>query len=83
MDKRWTQKPKADKNLVESLSNELNKLDFTLTELLIQRGIDTFEAAKQFFRPSLKHLHDPFLMTIFRINDSSNFTRKLSTFELT
>tara|TARA_B100001109_G_C18863073_1_gene475141 strand:- start:1558 stop:3267 length:1710 start_codon:yes stop_codon:yes gene_type:complete len=62
MDKRWTQKPKADKNLVESLSNELNKLDFTLTELLIQRGIDTFEAAKQFFRPSLKHLHDPFLM---------------------
>ena len=62
MDKRWTQKPKADRNLVESLSRELNKLDFTLTELLIQRGIDNFEAAKRFFRPSLKHLHNPFLM---------------------
>ena len=30
--------------------------------LLIQRGIETFEEAKDFFRPDLKDLHDPFLM---------------------
>ena len=30
--------------------------------LLLRRGITTFEEAKSFFRPSLDHLHDPFLM---------------------
>jgi len=30
--------------------------------MLAQRGIDTFEEAKSFFRPSLSELHDPFLM---------------------
>jgi single-stranded-DNA-specific exonuclease len=35
--------------------------DFVAT-LLVQRGIETFEDAKVFFRPSLDHLHDPFLM---------------------
>ncbi|HHH50546.1 MAG TPA: single-stranded-DNA-specific exonuclease RecJ [Saprospiraceae bacterium] len=31
-------------------------------QLLVQRGIYTYEAAKTFFRPSLDDLHDPFLM---------------------
>jgi single-stranded-DNA-specific exonuclease len=35
--------------------------DFVAT-LLVQRGIETFEDAKNFFRPSLDHLHDPYLM---------------------
>jgi len=30
--------------------------------LLAQRGIDSFESAKSFFRPSLSDIHDPFLM---------------------
>jgi single-stranded-DNA-specific exonuclease len=29
---------------------------------LVQRGINTFEEAKAFFRPSLDNLHDPYLM---------------------
>ena len=33
-----------------------------IATLLIQRGIATFDQAKSFFRPSLDHLHDPFLM---------------------
>ena len=33
-----------------------------LTNLLVQRGIDTVEKAKKFFSPSLRDLHDPFLM---------------------
>lgn len=33
-----------------------------LAELLVQRGVNTFEEAKAFFRPSLDQLHDPFLM---------------------
>ena len=33
-----------------------------ISELLAQRGISTVEEAEKFFHPSLKDLHDPFLM---------------------
>jgi single-stranded-DNA-specific exonuclease len=58
---RWTIKPKPDPNKVARLSKELVVDDIT-SFLLIQRGIETFEEAKDFFRPDLKDLHDPFLM---------------------
>jgi single-stranded-DNA-specific exonuclease len=58
---RWTIKSKPSEEKVKHLSAALNVEDFVAT-LLIQRGIETFEDAKNFFRPSLDHLHDPFLM---------------------
>jgi len=58
---RWTIKSKPSEGKVKHLATALNVEDFVAT-LLIQRGIETFEAAKNFFRPSLKHLHDPYLM---------------------
>jgi single-stranded-DNA-specific exonuclease len=61
MKKRWVVKPKADEKIVERLVKELN-IDKMLANLLGQRGIETFEDAKKFFRPSLDDLHDPFLM---------------------
>lgn len=45
----------------EQLAQELG-ISTVLTKLLALRGITTFEEAKQFFRPDLSHLHDPFLM---------------------
>ena len=33
-----------------------------MAALLVQRGIETFDEAKAFFRPSLSDLHDPYLM---------------------
>ncbi|MEX2380704.1 MAG: single-stranded-DNA-specific exonuclease RecJ, partial [Vicingaceae bacterium] len=62
MKKRWTLKERADESKVKSLSKSLNGLNETLTSVLIQRGIDTFEKAKTYFRPTLDELHDPFLM---------------------
>lgn len=62
MEKRWTKKEKVDPKKVKTLSGKLNDLPEVLCELLIQRGIDDFEKAKQFFRPTLDDLHDPFLM---------------------
>ncbi|PJB14507.1 MAG: single-stranded-DNA-specific exonuclease RecJ, partial [Flavobacteriales bacterium CG_4_9_14_3_um_filter_32_8] len=47
---------------IKELSTALNNLDATLTNILLQRGINTFDAAKSFFRPSLEEIHDPFLM---------------------
>jgi single-stranded-DNA-specific exonuclease len=58
---RWTLKPKPSENKVKHLAQALNVEDFVAT-LLIQRGIETFEDVKNFFRPSLEHLHDPYLM---------------------
>jgi len=58
---RWTLKPKPKSNKIESLSKELG-VDEATAFLLVQRGFETFEEAKDFFRPNLKQLHDPFLM---------------------
>ena len=58
---RWTLKPKPAEALVQKLSAALG-IDFPIAQLLVQRGIDTYEKAKDFFRPSLSGLHDPYLM---------------------
>lgn len=61
MQKRWHIKQQGDKDTVEQLANELS-VEPLVASLLVQRGINTFEEAKKFFRPQLSHLHDPFLM---------------------
>ena len=58
---RWTIKPKPNAAKVAELQNAL-QVDEIVAKLLIQRGIDTFEEAKKFFRPQLSDLHDPFLL---------------------
>jgi single-stranded-DNA-specific exonuclease len=64
MEKRWNLIT-ADAATVRTLQEAL-KIHPILCELLVQRGITDFEAAKQFFRPSLDHLHDPWLMKDMR-----------------
>jgi len=61
IEKRWTVKDTPDAKLVEELAISLN-IRPELACLLAQRGIDSFESAKSFFRPSLSDIHDPFLM---------------------
>nr|WP_288836084.1 single-stranded-DNA-specific exonuclease RecJ [uncultured Flavobacterium sp.] len=58
---RWTLKPKPSEDKIKHLAKALNVEDF-VAQLLVQRGIETFEEAKHFFRPSLEHLHDSYLM---------------------
>ena len=60
-ERKWTVKAPADPEKVGRLATELG-VDRVLAELLVQRGIETFEDARAFFRPSLDNLHDPFLM---------------------
>jgi single-stranded-DNA-specific exonuclease len=61
MKMRWTLKPKPDTLTVAKLASSLG-VQLPVASLLVQRGIETFEDAKKFFRPSLEDLHDPFLM---------------------
>lgn len=61
MGRRWIHKPLPAPETVDALSREIN-VNPALATLLLQRGIRTFDEARQFFRPSLNDLHSPFLM---------------------
>ena len=58
---RWTASPKLNDQKVSQLA-ELINVPNLIAQLLLQRGIETFEQAKKFFRPQLHDLYDPFLM---------------------
>ena len=59
---KWIVRDEADPAKVEKLSAEVG-IDRVLAQLLVDRGVETFDQARRFFRPSLSDLHDPFLMT--------------------
>lgn len=59
---RWEIKEKANAEAIKKLSQELNNLNETLANILLQRGISDLEKAKTFFRPDLTNTHHPFLM---------------------
>lgn len=61
MQKKWLVKEAIDSTVVDQFRSIL-KVDPIVAELLLQRGIDSFEKAEAFFRPNLTELHDPFLM---------------------
>ena len=61
MQKHWTIKKQGDIKAVKNLSAELN-ITNTLSNLLVQKGIDNFEKAEAFFCPKLEHLDNPFLI---------------------
>ena len=58
---KWILKEPADAAKVSRLATELG-IDSVLADLLVKRGVETFEQARSFFRPSLDNLHNPFLM---------------------
>ena len=61
MERNWILKGQGTAEEVDSLAKELN-ISRSLAVLLVQRGVKTFESSKQFFRPELSDLHDPFIM---------------------
>ena len=63
MTSRWNYLPlSAEKQKLESeLARRYAKVS-PISELLVQRGIQSIDEAEKFFHPSLRDLHDPFLM---------------------
>jgi single-stranded-DNA-specific exonuclease len=61
MEYKWMIRDKADLETVESLGKEIN-VNLTLANMLVNRKVDSFQKAKDYFRPDLDKLHDPFLM---------------------
>lgn len=60
MHKRW-KILQADTLKADALQESL-KINHALCSILTERGFDSFEKAKQYFRPQLSDLHDPWLM---------------------
>lgn len=80
INKRWALKP-ADKNNIENLRAALN-IHPALCRLLCLRGINDYETAKQFFRPEMSQLHDPFLMkgmrdAVTRISEAIEWNERI------
>ena len=61
MKKRWSLQEDVDRGVIGLLSLQLGVKPL-LSRILYLRGIKTWEQAKDFFRPELSQLHDPFLM---------------------
>mgnify|MGYP001196361928 CR=1 FL=1 len=57
----WIAKEQAKKDRIQSLKKDLKIEDF-LCSLLLQREVNSLKKAKEFFRPDINSLHDPFLM---------------------
>ena len=64
MEKRWNILP-FDEHKAELLKQSLG-ISLTICKILVQRGIEDFETAKNYFRPRLDSLHDPWLMKDMR-----------------
>ena len=61
MNRVWKIKDNGHSEVISKLAEALNVSPIIAT-LLEQRGITSFEQARDFFRPDLAKLHDPFLM---------------------
>jgi single-stranded-DNA-specific exonuclease len=61
MQHRWTAPALPPAEKVDALQKALG-IARPLCQLLVQRGVESYEGAREFFRPDLRHLHDPFLM---------------------
>jgi len=83
MQKRW-KILSADEEKVSQLQHSL-KINRVLCHILVQRGIETFEQSKEFFRPDLCRLYDPWLMkdmekAVARIQEAIHANEKILVF---
>lgn len=61
-DHRWTIADAPSSDTVGRLAKEINVPE-PIAKVLILRGIDSYDTAKAYFRPTLDQLHDPFLLS--------------------
>jgi len=63
---QWKATPKPEESQIELLQEVLG-VPRMVAQILLQRGIESFDKAKTFFRPKWSHLHDPFLMEDMKV----------------
>jgi len=86
MTKRWYLKNLSDEeSRTQAVMEQEMHLNPIICRLLVQRGITSPEAVREFFKPSLHNLHDPFLMpdmhkAVKRINKALGNNEKILIF---
>jgi len=83
MEKRWKIIPSTYEQ-INQLHQEL-KVSKPICDILLKRGIATYDKAKHFFRPQLTDLHNPYLMkdmdkAVARISQAFEQTEKILVF---
>jgi single-stranded-DNA-specific exonuclease len=81
MQKRWVEREIENLAAIAELQESLG-IDMVLASLLVKRGITDYEKARNFFRPELNNLHDPYLMqdmaiAVSRINQAITSGEKI------
>lgn len=61
MSQKWIYKPEPDEDIVDGISSSLGFGTFE-SKILVLRGIDDYQKAREFFKPNLNDIHNPFLM---------------------
>lgn len=61
MNQKWIYKPETDEEVVDALSTSLG-FGTLESKILVLRGIDNYQKAREFFKPNLTDIHNPFLM---------------------
>lgn len=73
MSQKWIYKPEPDEDVVDGLSSSLGFGTFE-SKLLVLRGIDNYQKAREFFKPNAGDIHNPFLM-----KDMQNAVDRIAT----
>ena len=61
MSQKWIYKPAPDEEIVDSISSSIG-FGTLESKILVLRGIDDYQKAREFFKPKLEDIHSPFLM---------------------
>lgn len=66
MNLKWIYKPEPDEEIVDRISSSLGFGTFE-SKILVLRGIDDYQKAREFFKPKIEDIHSPFLMKDMQI----------------
>jgi len=61
MSQKWIYRPEPDEDIVDGICSSLGFGTFE-SRILVLRGIDNYQKAREFFKPNLNDIHNPFLM---------------------
>ena len=61
MSQKWIYKPEPNEDIVDGISSSLG-FGTLESKILVMRGIDNYQKAREFFKPNLNDIHNPFLM---------------------
>ncbi|WP_161532148.1 single-stranded-DNA-specific exonuclease RecJ [Riemerella anatipestifer] len=73
MNQKWIYKPEPSEEVVDALISSIGYGTLE-SKILVLRGIDNYQKAREFFKPNLEDIHNPFLMA-----DMQNAVERIAT----